>query len=141
MQSKYETDFYAWALETASLLKDKKFEELDVESLIEELEDMGKSEKRSLISRLSLLISYLLKWEHQPGLRSNSWKYTIKEQRDRVLDLLDENPSFKKNLDEFLIKAYKHGVNAFRSETGLDTKLPNGCPYSLVELFDSEFFP
>lgn len=79
----YETDFYAWTLEQAKLLKQGKLNQLDILNLIEEIESLGKREKQELRNRLGILIGHLLKWEYQSDKRSNSWKATIREQRDR----------------------------------------------------------
>jgi hypothetical protein len=75
----YERDFLAWTQEQAALLKANRLMEIDAANLIEELEDMGRSQRNQLISRLGVLLAHLLKWSLQPELRGNSWKYTIKE--------------------------------------------------------------
>jgi hypothetical protein len=79
----YETDFYAWALHNAQLLREGKFSELDVDHLVEELEDMGNN-KPELASRFIILIAHLLKWEYQPERRGRSWERSIDEQRSQI---------------------------------------------------------
>jgi hypothetical protein len=69
----YNKDFYAWLMKNADLLRQHKFNEVDIEHVAEELESMGKSEKRELTSRLTVLLAHLLKWKFQPALRSRSW--------------------------------------------------------------------
>ncbi|MBF0551328.1 MAG: DUF29 domain-containing protein, partial [Deltaproteobacteria bacterium] len=91
----YDRDFYAWTMNNAELIRQGRFSEIDIEHLAEELEGMGRSEKRALISRLAVLLAHLLKWTFHPGLRCTSWKYTIKEQRRRVLALLKDSPSLQ----------------------------------------------
>lgn len=83
----YDKDFYAWAAENASLLRRKKFDEIDIGNIAEEIESMGRSEKRSLISHLRVLILHLLKWEYQPELRGNSWKSSIRNARYSIKEL------------------------------------------------------
>jgi hypothetical protein len=68
----YEKDFYAWANKNAELLRTGKLSEVDAENIAEELETMGRSEKRELTNRLAVLLAHLLKWVFQPELRSNS---------------------------------------------------------------------
>jgi len=138
---KHDEDFYGWAINTAALLKQKNFNALDLDSLIEELEDMGKREKRGFVSRISQLTAHLLKWQFQSGLRSNSWRYTIKEQREQLLEILADNPSFKLSLNDFLEKGYKHSINIFKSDTNLEIDLPDLCPYTFEQLLDQQFYP
>lgn len=74
----YTTDFYAWTQEQAKLLRNKEIKSLDLQNIAEEIEDIGRSEKRQLESRLEVLIMHLLKWQFQPNLCSRSWQLTIK---------------------------------------------------------------
>ena len=77
----YNTDFHAWTREQAALLKSGRLAEIDMNHLIEEIESMGKNERRELKSRLVILIMHLLKWQIQPERQSNSWRATIETQR------------------------------------------------------------
>jgi len=85
----YEQDFYAWLITNVQLIRQGRFAEMDSENIAEELEAMGRSEKRALLSRWSVLLAHLLKWQFQPEKRSHSWKYTLAEQRRRILRLLE----------------------------------------------------
>ena len=136
----YETDFYGWTQQQAKFLRTKQIKQIDWNNLAEELEDMGRSEKRQLESRLEVLIMHLLKWQFQPNLRSRSWQLTIKEQRLRLEKLLKENPSLKSNLKEIKDKIYPLAIISAEKETGLST-FPEICPYDLNQIFSSEFFP
>jgi hypothetical protein len=98
----YETDFYAWAQKQVELLRKRDLNNLDIENLIEEIDSLGKQEKRELINRLGILIGHLLKWEYQSIHRSRSWAATIREQRRKITDLLQENPSLKSGLPYLL---------------------------------------
>lgn len=138
---RYEEDYYGWIQATAALLKQGNFREVDMDHVIEEMEDMGKREKRSFTSRMAQLIAHLLKWEYQPSLRSKSWTFTIQEQRDQLKELYEENPSFRSQLEGFMAQAYKHGLNIFRMETHLETSLPQKCPYTFDQCLDDTFFP
>lgn len=136
----YQADFYAWTQQQAKLLRNKEIEQIDWCNVAEEIEDMGRSEKRQLESRLEILIMHLLKWQFQPNLRSRSWQLTIKEQRLRLEKLLAENPSLKSSLTDIKEKIYPLAVISAERETGLSS-FPETCPYDLTEIFAPEFFP
>lgn len=136
----YQQDFYGWTQEQAQLLKAQKFQLIDWQNLAEEIEDMGRSEKRQLESRLEVLIMHLLKWQFQSSLQSRSWELTIKEQRLRIKKLLSENPSLKPTLAEVIEKVYPFAIINAEKETGLSS-FPETCPYSLTEILSLEFFP
>ena len=142
MRPKYEEDFYGWAIYTAQLLRDKKMSELDFENIIEEMEALGRSEKHELISRLSVLLSHLLKWQYQPTMRGHSWVYSIKEQRKQSKIHLKDNPSLKSKLDDILIDAYDVAISKAAKETTLDEKeFPQECPYTFDQIMNDEFYP
>ena len=141
-QHNYEKDFYAWAIYNARLLREGKLSEVDIENIAEEIESMGRSERRELINQLTVLLAHLLKWEFQPERKTHSWKYTIKEQRSRVEELLQDSPSLKKSLTENLNQAYENSISIAAGETGLtEKKFPKKCPYSLKEALNKDFFP
>ena len=75
--SLYETDFYAWATRQAALLRAGRLDAADIEHIAEEIDSMGRSEKRELVSRLTVVLLHLLKWQYQPALRGNSWRLSI----------------------------------------------------------------
>jgi hypothetical protein len=136
----YEKDFYAWTFKNAELLKQRKFDELDIENIVEEIESMGRSEKRQLMTRLTILIQHLLKWHFQPEKRTNSWKLTIKEQRSEILDLLEESPSLKNKLN--FKKAYERAIIHASKETGiLEYDFPDIPFFSLNNCLDVNYFP
>lgn len=138
----YEVDFYAWTQQQAKLLREKQWSYLDTENLVEEIESLGRQERRELKNRLGILLGHLLKWEFQPEGRSRSWIATIREQRSQVLQLLDESPSLQPYLPEALETAYQSGLNLAVHETSLSYKaFPQECPYSLEQTLDFEFFP
>jgi hypothetical protein len=139
---KYEQDFYAWTLTNAKFLREGKLTEIDIANVAEEIESMGKSEKRELISRLAVLIAHLLKWQFQPARRNNSWKYTIEEQREEIIELLKESPSLKNKINQELARAYNRGVLIAATETDLGKEVfPKQCSFSLEKLINKKFFP
>jgi len=134
MPTHYDRDAYAWALEQAALLRSGKLEQLDTEHLAEEIESMGKSERRALVSQLARLFMHLLKWDHQPERRSRSWALTIQDAQAKTLRLLNENPSLKGTLSELLVEAYDDARRAAAIETELELEtFPEQCLYSFDE--------
>ncbi|EWY38420.1 hypothetical protein N825_13065 [Skermanella stibiiresistens SB22] len=142
MSSLYDTDFYAWANEQASLLRTGKLSAVDIEHIAEEIESMGRSEKRELVNRLVVLLLHLLKWQFQPALRGNSWRLSVEEQRLRLSDHLVDNPSLKSKMEEATDAAYRLALIEAERETGiLRRTFPATCPYSASEILDPGFWP
>ena len=138
----YDQDLYTWSLEQAALLREGKFDQIDLEHIIEEIEDMSKSEKRALQSFLETLLMHLLKWQYQPAYQGRSWKFTIIEQRKRINDHLEENPGLKSKLPELIETAYSYAVTAAVRETGFSIKIfPEQCPWEFNEFIDPDFWP
>ncbi len=136
----YETDFYAWTQEQVELLKLGKLNALDILNLVEEIESLGKQQKQELRNRLGILIGHLLKWEYQPDLRSRSWKITIREQRRRIKEHMNENPSLKSYLEQAILEAYQDGMDLVLKETPLEEKeLPKENIYTIEQIFDPTF--
>ena len=119
--------FLPGALSRSKLLRAGKLAEADIEHIAEEIETMGRTEKRELISRLSVLLLHLLKWRYQPERRSPSWEASIRVQRNRLADHLDDNPSLKPLLPQALASAYRDAALEAVAETGLcGLDLPGG---------------
>ncbi|MEY3221039.1 MAG: hypothetical protein RIT27_2396 [Pseudomonadota bacterium] len=134
LQLEYEKDFYSWIYKNIDLLKQRKFSELDVDILIDELESMAKRDKRELTSHLMILIAHLLKWQFQSEQRSGSWRGSIYEQRIRITKQLDESPSLKNQLLEGIEIAYPDALKLAIKETGLPPKIfPKECFYSIEQ--------
>jgi hypothetical protein len=142
MYPNHEKDVYGWAVHTAQLLRDKKMNEVDFDSVIEEMEALGRSEKHELVNRLSLVIAHLLKWQFQPNMRGHSWTYTIREQREQAKIHWEDNPSLTSKLDEIVAKSYKVAIMKAAKETGLLAKdFPIECPYTFEQIMDDTFYP
>ena len=138
----YDADFYAWANEQAALLRSGRLHEVDVANLAEEIESLGRSEKRELVNRLSVLLAHLLKWQVQPSFRGSSWRLTIEEQRARLQQHLADNPSLRAKLPEAVIQAYRLGWLAAQRETGLGQDVfPREPPWSIEQVLDEQFYP
>lgn len=142
MTTRYDRDFYGWTQEQADLIRAGNFEQLDADNLLEEIESMGRSERRELESRLEKLLAHMLKWRYQDSRRGKSWLLTIKEQRRKFADCLDENPSLKSRLDDCLVKVYSYAKISAAKETGISENVfPDTCPWTFEQIMDTEFYP
>ncbi|MEF3075128.1 DUF29 domain-containing protein [Methylobacter sp. Wu1] len=138
----YDKDFYGWVQDQADALRAGRLSDLDIEHLIDEVEAMGRSERRALESRLVVLLVHLLKWKYQPARRGRSWQLTCKGQRINFEEILDDNPSLKSQLDALLSRAYDKAVIDAATETGLDEEtFPPSCPWSWSQIRDTAFYP
>ena len=138
----YEQDFYAWANRQAALLRAGKLSDADIEHIAEEIESMGRTEKRELVSRLTVLLAHLLKWQYQSARRGNSWKHSIANSRDQLADHLADNPSLKARLPESLASAFRYARRDAASETNLDDGVfPAECPWSFEQVMAEDFWP
>src|SRR5579863_10257440 len=130
-RSLHDSDFYAWSLEQAGLLRTGRIGEADLETIAEEIESMGRGEKRELVSRLTVLLLHLLKWRHQPDKRGASWRVSIANTRDDLIDLLEDSPSLRASRGVHLASAYKRARRQASVETGLPEKtFPPASPFS-----------
>ncbi len=139
-QQMYDTDFVEWVDQAAALLKQGKFEALDLENLIEEVESLGRSEKNALKSNLSVLFMHLLKWHYQADKRSSSWIQTIDEHRERIRLSLESSPSLKTFYTGVFEQRYAVARKQAARETRLDPDVfPTQCPYTTEQVLDDEF--
>ncbi len=142
MSNVYESDFYAWAMQQAALLRERRLDAADIDNIAEEIESMGRGEKRELVNRLAVLLLHLLKWQFQPGFRSPSWNATVREQRLRLRSHLKDNPSLKTRFDETFAEAYELAVIGAARETGLpESAFPKAPPYGVEQAVDDAFWP
>jgi hypothetical protein len=140
--SLYERDFYAWLQDQAEKLRSRSHNDLDWENLAEEIESVGRSEKREIRKRLSLLIHHLLKWQFQPGRRSESWRITIGEQRLSIPSVVEDSPSLKSFPKRVFKEAYAEGRRQAINETGLSAKIfPVDPPFSVAQVLEEGYWP
>jgi hypothetical protein len=138
----YEEDFVAWTREQARVLRARATLGLDWENLAEEIESMGRRDRRDLESRLRLILHHLLKWQAQPGLRGRSWQSTLREQRRQVEKLLKESPSLRPQLPDLIHEAYPEALADALDETGLRAQtFPADCPFTIEQLLDPAYVP
>jgi hypothetical protein len=145
----YEQDFYRWTQEQAGLLDARQFDALDIPHLVEEITSLGKSEQRELYTRLSLLLTHLLKLHiaaqclpHDLSRAGRGWRTTVKTQRLGVAKVLRENPSLLPAVPTELADAYEIArlETAAALEVEEDT-VPTGCPWTAAQVLDGDFWP
>ena len=148
----YDQDFQEWIQKTIEHLHKSEFEQLDREHLIEELQDFGRSEKRSLESNLIILLAHLLKLKVQknaPEMMQQSWLDSVDEHRKRVQKSLRETPSLQAFLPSAIESAYpdayqlaiKEGKRAkFGVSIPQEIDYPLTCPFSVTEILDEDFY-
>jgi len=144
LRADYDSDIVAWAGEQARLLRAGRFELLDLEHIAEEIEDVGKSEQRELMSRMAILLGHLLKWRYQPERRGASWEATIHTQRSSIARRLRRTPSLQASFSDpdWWADAWDDAVNLMVGETGIARKaLPAVCPWTQAEILDPSWFP
>ena len=142
LASLYDDDFAAWASETARQLRAGRFSEIDVEHVAEEIEDMGKSEKREMLRRMTVLVMHLLKWKWQADKRSTSWQSTMATQRVELHRLLRQSPSLKRTIAASVADIYPDAVESASIETGLPAQtFPASCPFSVDQILERTFLP
>lgn len=138
--SLYHNDFYAWTQWQLKALSSKAVSELDWENLQKEIETLGRQEYRELVSRLTVLVGHLLKWEYQPEGRCRSWFLTIREQRRAIRRHLRNSPSLSAVIEDALEDGFEGGVDLALRETLLPLRVfPKKCPYAFDQIQNDHF--
>jgi hypothetical protein len=141
----YEQDYYLWLEKTISLLENRQFSELDLENLIEEISDMGKSQRQSLKSYLTRLLEHLLKlayWESELEYNRRVWKNEIRNFRLRIQQILEDSPSLKPYLSEIFSPCYQNARKLFLDISGIAQNLVSLNPIGTIEqVLDEDWFP
>lgn len=138
----YDSDYLRWLAETAEQLRRGQFEQIDVLNLAEELDDMGRSEKRAVESNLEVLLRHLLKYQYQPSLRSNSWRFTILEHRDCIAKAFRDSPSLRPYFISIYADCYATARKKAAVETGLPLEtFPEQVPFTPELVLDPDFLP
>lgn len=136
--SQYEADFYKWIYSQAELLKNGQLEKLDITNLVEEIETLGRNDKKSLKNQFIRLLKHLLKKEFQPEkqIDSNSWEFSIRNAKREILYLIKDSPSLKNELIKMFDDVYDDSRYSASGETRLDLEIfPEICPWTIEELF------
>ena len=152
----YEKDFYLWVLENLKLLKNREFELVDWENLLEEIEYMARRELRSLINLMAVIMEHLYKWENyrESAYMGSGWKKSILNARKEILKLFKDAPSLKAKAQEkeTLQRAWEDAVLdliawfkgneelALRHFSRVPTEkdFPQECPYTFEQIMEYE---
>ena len=138
--AEYWGDFYSWLMEQAAHVRGGRWEALDRENLAEEIESLGREQFNKLESALRVLMMHMLKWDHQPNLRSRSWVLSIEAQRLELGNVLSDNPGLKPRIAEATARAYRRARIEAANETGLEkNEFPDDCPYTWNDVVAREF--
>ena len=141
-KSLYDTDYFLWLEKTAQLLRNGQINELDPPNLAEEIEDMGKREKRAVENNVEILLMHLLKYQYQPEKRSNGWKYTIFEHRDRLEKAFRDSPSLKPDSQEIFEQCYSKARQRAAIETGIEIDIfPVESPFTVEQTLNPNYLP
>jgi hypothetical protein len=136
----YDRDFYSWSLEQARLVREGRWDAVDRANVAEEIESLGREQFNKLESALRVLMLHMLKWDHQPALRSRSWALSIKTQRVELDDIMADNPGLKPRIGEAIARGYRKASIEAARETGLDEELfSKTCPYTWDDIVSRIF--
>lgn len=125
----YERDFYLWVTDTVAKLEAREFDKLDLENLIEEIDALGRRDRRELKSRLRVLLSHLLKRCYVPSPEDfRGWELTIREQRTELQDLLEQSPSLKQYLLDEFDPVWGSALSQVREDYP-SIQFPDSCPF------------
>lgn len=142
MSATYIADFNLWIQRTAQLLRERRWQEIDIEHLIEEVEDLGKSERRGITSQLIRLLLHLLKWQYQPQRRSDSWLDSITDSRTQIALAIEDSPSLKNYPARAIEQSYQRACRQAAKQTGIAlSAFPEECPYPLDLVLAEDWLP
>lgn len=140
----YESDFPVWAERQADLLRAGRFAELDVDRLVEEVADLGRSERHAVMSAARRILEHFLKLEHSPAADPRrGWEETITTQRSDLEQTL--TPSLQRDLKDALDKVYararRDAAKGLRRDDVSERALAESCPYSIDQVLDPDWLP
>jgi Domain of unknown function DUF29 len=142
----YERDYYAWLQDQVRALRERRVEDVDWENVAEEIESLGKSERRGIRSHLAMVVEHLLKLEYASGIfreySTRGWRVSVRSARRQLRELLDESPSLRPQLAEILVRAYGDGrIEALREPRLTEDILPQTSPWTVEQVMDDAFLP
>lgn len=143
--SLYDADYQLWLDQTVAQLKAHNFSNLDLENLIEEIESLGKSDKRAISSYLMRLCEHFLKLRYWEAERDNcfrGWKLEVANFRLQIQAILKDSPSLKNHLRENFGLEYHNGRKLFLNVSELDARLiPEEPGFTLEQALDEDWLP
>ena len=144
MSTLYDTDFYTWTQEQAALLRAGAVQELDLTNLAEEIDSLGKRDRRALASHLHTLLLHLLKWQYQPSGRAmgHSWRSSIRTARIESAAIVEDSSVLGQLVPGMIVYWYPHVRQQAADETGLPlSTFPATCPWQVAQVLDHNFYP
>lgn len=142
LASLYDVEYDQWLARTISLLKENRFNELDKDHLIEELEDLSRREKKTVERFLEQIIRHLLLWQYwtaEHDYNANHWQAEIMSFRTQINEDLTQN--LRNHLQENQVKIYEKALNYVKQKTGYEVDFPENCPYTLDQLLEMNWLP
>ena len=138
----YDKDFHDWAVSQARALREHRPNALDWENLADEIESLGKRDRRKVASDLNKILEHLIKWRYQPEKRKTGWRSAIREHRDRIARILADSPSLKRWPGGVLNEEYRKARAVALEDTGVpEERIPQHCPFSAKDVLDANYWP
>jgi hypothetical protein len=142
MSTLYEKDFCAWSQEQSKLLLNKRWDEIDIENIAEEIQDLGNSRRLSLESYLTVLFQHWIKKEYAQEMQGNSrsWDASIEISLSKIRRIINKNPALRREMNEMIQFAYQSGKRAAIGECTLIEvdMIPKECPWTVEEILDTK---
>jgi hypothetical protein len=148
-ESRYDRDFVGWTQQQAELLRRevtlRPGTDLDFENLAEEIESLGKRDRRALTNNVARIAEHLLKVQYSPAKDPRpGWENSVDVHRSKARKILADSPGLGSDLRDTLDKSYDDGrrraARALRGE--VDPKvLPERCPYTVDQMLDQDWWP
>ena len=135
----YDRDFNLWIEQVKQRIQARNFDNMDWDNLLEEIDDMGKSQKRSLESYLELLVAHILKlkyWESEKNRNYKHWKVEVNNFRNRIKRLLRQNPSYQKYMAEVYPDIFQDTVKSWR----IEFDIPDNSFVELERVMQEDYF-
>jgi hypothetical protein len=138
-KSLYGIDFAEWASQTAQLLLERRFDEIDIENVAEEIRSLGDSEFKGARSQLRRMLMHLIKQKIQPERDGGSWRASIVNAQSEIQDAIDLSPSLRRKLEKSLERVYAQAITHACYETGLKAAgIPAECPFTIEQLLEGD---
>jgi hypothetical protein len=138
-QTLYDTDFAEWADRTAELLRARRFGDIDWESVVEEIETLGRSERAAVRSQLRRMLAHLIKQRIQPEGDGASWRSSVANARFEIRNDIQDSPSLRRHLEDNLQVIYRDAAEeALIQMNRQAADLPADCPWTVEQLLDGD---
>ena len=142
MTGDYANDYQDWLAQTARLIRERRWQALDADHLADEVEDLGKTERRGIASQLTRLLVHLLKWRFQPVRRSGSWRDSIADARLQIQLASEDSPSLRAYPASQLDTCYTKARRSAAQQTGLAPEVfPVACPFAIEAVLSDDWLP